>query len=68
MLVNTINFFRRIFIKMEFSSQRGEMPLFFTTAMAAVTSRGTDKDNSFNNPNRFYLVILSLILMTCLCD
>ena len=53
---------------MEFSSQRGEMPLFLTTAMAAVTSRGTDKDNSFNNPNRFYLVILSLILMTCLCD
>ena len=53
---------------MEFSSQRGEMPLFVTTAMAAVTSRGIDEDNSFNNPNRFYLVILSLILMTFLCD
>ena len=38
---------------MEFSSQRGEMPLLLTTAMAAVTSRGTDKDNSFDNPNRF---------------
>ena len=53
---------------MEFSFQRGEMPLFLTTAVAAMTSRGTDKDNSFNNPNRFYLVILSLILMTFLCD
>ena len=45
LLVNTINVFRRIFIKMEFSSQRGEMPLLLTTAMAAVTSRGTDTDN-----------------------
>jgi len=68
LLVNTINFFCRIFIKMEFSSQRVEMLLFLTTAMAAVTSRGIDEDNSFNNPNRFYLVILSLVLMTCLCD
>lgn len=60
LLVNTINFFRRTFIKMEFSSQTGEMPLFLTTAIAAVTSRGTDKDNSFNNPNRFLLADLIL--------
>lgn len=33
LLVNTISFFRRVFMKMEFSSQRGEMPLFLTTAM-----------------------------------
>lgn len=45
---------------MEFSSQTGEMPLFLTTAIAAVTSRGTDKDNSFNNPNRFLLADLIL--------
>ena len=68
MLVNTISFFRRIFVKMEFSPQRGKLPLLLTTNMAAVTSRDIDEDNSFNNAKSFYLVILSLILMTCLCD
>ena len=53
---------------MEFSPQRGKLPLLLTTNMAAVTSRDIDEDNSFNNAKSFYLVILSLILMTCLCD
>ena len=40
LVVNTIQFFsRRIYMKIEFSSQRREMLLFLTTKMAAVKSR-----------------------------
>ena len=42
--VNTIELFsRRIYMKMEFSSQRREMLLFLMTKMAAVTSPANQK-------------------------
>ena len=40
----SIEFFsQRIYVKIEFSSQRREMLLFFTTNMAAVTSRANQQ-------------------------
>ena len=41
--VKTKEFSRRIYMKIEFSSQRREMLLFLTTNMAAVTSRANQQ-------------------------
>ena len=54
--VNTIEFLcRRIYMKMEFSSQRRKMILFLTTNMATVTSRANQQtirsDNEDTNEN-----------------
>ena len=54
--VNTIEFLcRRIYTKMEFSSQRRKMLLFLTTNMATVTSRANQQtirsDNEDTNEN-----------------
>ena len=44
LVVNTIEFFfRSIFMKMGFSSQRRKMRLFLITNMAAVTSRANQQ-------------------------
>ena len=45
---------RRIYMKMEFSSQRREMLLFLTANMAAVTSRA----------NQLWHMILSIVMVS----
>ena len=55
--VKTIKFFsQRIYMKIEFSSQRREMLLFLTTNIAAVTSRANQQYDLFdviNNQNEY---------------
>ena len=54
LVVHTIIFFRRIYMKMEFISQRREMLLFLTTNIATVTSRA-------NRQYDMYLVIRQVV-------
>ena len=54
LVVHTIIFFRRIYMKMEFISQRREMFLFLTTNIAAMTSRA-------NRQYDMYLVIRQVV-------
>ena len=54
LVVHTILFFRRIYMKMEFISQRREMLLFLTTNIATVTSRA-------NRQYDMYLVIRQVV-------
>ena len=54
LVVHIIIFFRRIYMKIEFVSQRREMLLLLTTIMAAVTSRA-------NRQQDMYLVIRQVV-------
>ena len=54
LVVHTIIFFRRIYMKMEFLSQRREMFLFLTTNIAAMTSRA-------NRQYDMYLIIRQVV-------
>ena len=54
LVVHTIIFFRRIYMKMEFISQRRGMLLFLTTNIATVTSRA-------NRQYDMYLVIRHVV-------